>query len=72
VRLRILLLRLDICPPSVALQTPGFAKLRETIFPKPRNHPETGGFLSKGMTSTGTWRKDECDGRVSIGRRGFG
>jgi hypothetical protein len=38
---------------SFALQTPAFAKLRETIFPKPRNHPEAGGFQSKGMTSAG-------------------
>jgi hypothetical protein len=25
-----------------------------------------------GVTSAGTWRKDEFDGRVSSGRRGFG
>jgi hypothetical protein len=44
----------------------------ETISRERRNHPEADAAFYAGVTSAGTWRKDEFDGRVSSGRRGFG
>jgi hypothetical protein len=55
--------------PAVPPQEPPLKKQRQQLAAP---DPETDAAFYAGVTSAGTWRKDEFDDRVSSGRRGFG